>query len=95
MAFFDRSAEEVTGDRKQDESGGVQDSYTFFKVKFKHLSSTSKGHFQDFPAPHCWGKIRIYRNIYTRDFFHLLFITIIYIVLRCKHLKLCFTIGKT
>ena len=40
-----------------------QGSYAFFKVKFKHFSNTFKGHFQDFPAPYCWGKIRIYRNI--------------------------------
>ena len=50
---------------------GSQASYTFFKVKFKHFSSTFKGHFQFFPAPYRWGKIHIYRNIYTH--FYLIF----------------------
>ena len=51
----------------------IQGLYTFFKVKFKHFSSTFKGNFQNFPAPYCWGKIHIYRNIYTHVyFFHFL-----------------------
>ena len=33
-------------------------AYIFFKVKFKHFSSTFKGHFQNFPAPYRCGKMR-------------------------------------
>lgn len=55
-------------------------------VKFKHLSSTFKGHFQKFPAPYGWGKIQEYKYLWL--FFHL-FSTIIYFLLCNKHVKLC------
>ena len=45
-----------------------------FKVKFKHFSSTLKGHFQNVLVRYRWGKIYIYSNIYS-------LFTIMYIVL--------------
>ena len=68
-------------------------SYTFFKVKFKHFSSTLN--LQNFPAPYRWSKILIYIYILMVIFIFSFFITIMYIVLCCKHLKLCFIIAKT